>query len=132
MADDESEETEQGGEGGGIDPRVIRSYLAFAKRAIQSRKVTIAVIAAIGFALTIVVAKYLPRTYTCSTVMMTVQNAVLDSDRGPKPLAGAKGLIMRHENLESLVKQTDLIRKFRERRPPLMALKDKAMELVTG
>lgn len=132
MADDESEETEEGGQGGGIDPRVVRSYLAFAKRAIQTRKLTIIAIAAVGFVLTVVVAKYLPRTYSCSTVMMTVQNAVLDSDRGPKPLAGAKSLIMRHENLELLVKQTNLIKKFRERRPPLMALKDRAMEALTG
>jgi hypothetical protein len=57
---------------------------------------------------------------------------VLDSDRGPKPLAGAKSLIMRHENLEALVRQTDLIKKFRERRPPLMALKDRAIELIAG
>lgn len=132
MADEENEDNEEGGGSGGLDPRVVRSYLSFAKRAIQSRKKTIVAIAAFGILLTGVIAKYLPRTYTCSTVMMTVQNAVLDSDRGPKPLAGAKSLIMRHENLESLVKQTDLIKKFRERRPPLMKVKDRVMELLTG
>src|SRR5262249_20980268 len=71
-------------------------------------------------------------SYTCTTVMMTVQNAVLDSDRGPRPLAGAKGMIMSHANLERLVKQTDLIKKYAERRPPLLRLKDHIVEAISG
>jgi uncharacterized protein involved in exopolysaccharide biosynthesis len=123
---------QEGGGGGGIDPRVVRSYLSFAKRAIKSRKKTIALVAAIGIVLTGLIAKFIPRTYHCATVLMTVENQVLDGDRGSKPLAGAKNLIMRHENLERLVKETGLIKKFRERRPPLMRVKDQVMEVLTG
>jgi uncharacterized protein involved in exopolysaccharide biosynthesis len=123
---------QEGGGGGGIDPRVIRSYLSFAKRAITTRKLTIAIVAFVGIALTGVVAKFIPRTYHCATVLMTVENAVLDGDRGAKPLAGAKNLIMRHENLEQLVKQTGLVKKFSERRPPLLRFKDSVVQALTG
>jgi uncharacterized protein involved in exopolysaccharide biosynthesis len=130
--EEQTEASEEGGSSGGIDPRIVRSYLSFAKRAITTRKGTIAIVATIGLILTALVAKFLPRTYHCSTVLMTVENAVLDGDRGPKPLAGAKNLIMRHENLEQLVKQTGLIKKFRERRPPLLRLKDDMIQALTG
>jgi uncharacterized protein involved in exopolysaccharide biosynthesis len=131
--EEDSEAGEQEGSGGGgIDPRIIRSYLSFAKRAIKTRRLTIAIIAFVGIALTGVVAKFIPRTYHCATVLMTVENAVLDGDRGAKPLAGAKNLIMRHENLEQLVKQTGLIKKFSERRPPLLRFKDELIQSLTG
>lgn len=131
-SEEDTEAGEQEGGGGGIDPRVIRSYLSFAKRAITTRKLTIAIVAFIGIALTGVVAKFIPRTYHCATVLMTVENAVLDGDRGAKPLAGAKNLIMRHENLERLVKQTGLVKKFVERRPPLLRFKDSVVQALTG
>jgi uncharacterized protein involved in exopolysaccharide biosynthesis len=131
-SEEDTEAGEQEGGGGGIDPRVIRSYLSFAKRAITTRKLTIAIVAFVGIALTGVVAKFIPRTYHCATVLMTVENAVLDGDRGAKPLAGAKNLIMRHENLEQLVKQTGLVKKFSERRPPLLRFKDSLVQALTG
>src|SRR5205814_3262 len=78
------------------------------------------------------VVKFIPRTYVCSTVMMTVENAILDGNRGPKPLAGANGMIMRHENLELLAKETGLIKKYSERRPPLLRFKDRLLSSVFG
>src|SRR5205814_157438 len=109
----------------GLDPKLVRSYLSFAKRAIKAHKAMLLSILFVGALLTGLVAKFIPRTYVCSTVMMTVENAILDGNRGPKPLAGANGMIMRHENLERLVKETGLIKKYSERRPPLLRFKDR-------
>lgn len=125
-----TEDQDEGG--GGINREVIKSYVAFVGRALKSRKPLIAIVFVVGVVLTVLVAKYLPRTYSCTTVLMTVSNDVLDSDRGPNPLNGAQGLIMRHENLEGVIKDTGLKKKYWERRPPLMALKDKLIRSVFG
>src|SRR6188474_3664007 len=127
----EATDEEEAG-GGGINRDVVKSYIAFVGRALKARKVLMAIVGVVGVILTVLVVKYIPRTYSCTTVLMTVSNDVLDSDRGPNPLNGAEGLIMRHENLEGLIKDTGLKKKYWERRPPLLALKDKLIRSVFG
>jgi uncharacterized protein involved in exopolysaccharide biosynthesis len=129
---DEQQEDNQDDGGGGINLDVVRSYLAFAGRALKARKPLFIGLLVVGLALTVAVAKYLPRTYSCTTVLMTVSNAVLDSDRGPNPLTGAQGLIMRHENLEALIKDVDLKKKYWARRPALLGLKDRLIKAAFG
>lgn len=129
---DQDPQESQEEEGGGINLDVVRSYLAFAKNAIKRQKLLVTFVALTGLALTIAVAKYLPRTYVCQTVMMTVSSGVLDADRGPQPLAGAEGLIMSHDNLEKLITDVNLKKKYLERRPPLMALKDRVIRGLFG
>jgi len=126
------EGTEEEANEGGLNVEALRSYAAFAGRAIKKSKLLIAFTIAIGFALTVALAKYLPRTYTCQTVIMTVANSVLDSDRGPQPFAGAEGLIMSHENLEGLIAATNLKQKYYARRPPLMKVKDRLIVALFG
>ncbi|HYP91383.1 MAG TPA: hypothetical protein VEQ59_24620 [Polyangiaceae bacterium] len=116
-------------EGGGppINLDVVRSYLTFAKNAILGHKLLVGLVMVVGLSLTVATAKYLPRTYECETVMMTVSSGVLDSDRGPQPLAGAEGMIMSHDSLERLVNDLDLKKKYYSRRPPLLAFKDRLL-----
>ncbi len=128
---DENEDVEESG-GPSLDAAMIRSYLTFAGEAIRRHRLMIGLVATFGLILTGLVAKYLPRTYSCTTVMMTVENAVLDGNGGGRPLAGAEGLLMRHENLEALIKETDLVHKYYPRRPPLLRLKDQAMAALVG
>jgi uncharacterized protein involved in exopolysaccharide biosynthesis len=125
-----TQEDESGG--GGLNVEVLRSYLAFAKHAILRRKLLIALVAVLGVALSVAVAKYLPRTYTSGTVMVASYNGVLDSDRGPQPLAGAENQIMSHENLEALIRDTNLKKKYGERRRGLLAVKDKLIATFFG
>jgi len=125
-----TEEQQQGG--GGLNVEVLRSYLAFAKQAIAKSKLLIALVALAGMALTIAVAKYLPRTYQSTTVMVASYNGVLDSDRGPQPLAGAENQILSQQNLEAVIKETNLKKKYYERRKGLLALKDKLVQAVVG
>jgi uncharacterized protein involved in exopolysaccharide biosynthesis len=127
----EPEGNEEEQSGGGFNVEVLRSYLAFARRAIARRKVLIAAVATIGIALTLAVAKFWPRTFSCQTVMITTYNGVLDSDRGPQPLAGSE-LVTSRENLEALIKRTNLKRKYLERRPALLALKARIMASIFG
>src|SRR5258705_13035453 len=111
MEQEPEQETEAGQQGNGINLEVVRSFLTFARKAIAKRKLFIVLVAFAGSALTFTVAKYLPRTYNCKTVMMTVSSGVLESDRGSQPLAGAEGLILSHDSLEKLIEEIDLKKK---------------------
>jgi hypothetical protein len=122
MENDTGDENEAESSGGGFNIELVRSYLAFAKGALAARKLLMAIVLALGVALAVLVVRLIPRTYSVTTVMMTVDTAVLDGERaGPRSWAGAEGLVMRHENLESLIKETGLLKKYVERRPPSLA-----------
>jgi uncharacterized protein involved in exopolysaccharide biosynthesis len=117
--------------GGGLNIEVLRSYGRFAQRAIVRRRFLIAAVALVGITLTVTIANLWPRTFTCQTVMMTTYNGVLDSNQGPQPLAGAE-LVTTRENLEGLIKTTNLTRKYVERRPPLLEYKARIMAAIAG
>ena len=70
---------------------------------------------------------YIPRTYTCSTVLMSMGNAVLETQPGyyNSSLVGASGQILSRDNLENIVRDTHLVETAAQRRPPLLRLKDK-------
>lgn len=129
----EDQEVEDGqAAGGGLQADLIKSYLAFARRAIGGHLALSALIFAVGLVLTVALAIFLPRTYACKTVLMTVANPVLDRNDTTNGLTGAEGLIMRHENLESIIRETGLVHKFALRRPPLLKAKDRAIEALFG
>jgi len=129
-----SEETREGEENSGpsLDLDLLKSYLTFARHALWRRRWLIGFVMVVGLAITGVVAKYIPRTYTCTTVLMTVENAVLDGNGGPRPLVAAEGLIMRRENLAKIIKDIDLVRKYPARRPPILRTKDRLMAALVG
>lgn len=131
MDQDNTPEEEEAG-GGGFQIEILRSYLAFVKRALRQRLWLVALVTVVGLALTAFVFVHFPRKYNCTTILMAQKNEVLDSFGAPHPLDGAASLIMRHENLEAIVRETDLLRKFKERRPKILALKDKLFAAVFG
>lgn len=122
---------EQGGQSG-FSIELLKSYLAFAKRGLLRRKLLIALIATVGLVLTGLTYQYIPRTFRSTTVLMSVPNPVLDAQGSISPFAGVNNLILRRENLEEIVRSTGLVRNARERRPPLLKLKDSISESVRG
>jgi uncharacterized protein involved in exopolysaccharide biosynthesis len=126
----DQDESQEGG--GGINLEVFRSYLTFAKNAIKQRRVTAVLVGIVGLAVTFAAAKYLPRSYVCETAMMAVSNGVLDAERGPAPWAGAAGQIMSHDNLEGVINRINLKKTYVQRRPPLLALKDRLITSLFG
>ncbi|HEX2871882.1 MAG TPA: hypothetical protein VHP33_11510 [Polyangiaceae bacterium] len=129
--EEENEAEEQGG-GAGFNPEVLRSYLLFARAALKARRGVMAVLAVTVLVLTGLTVKYFPKTYSCTTSLMAVENAVLDQNGGSRPLVAAQGLLLRHENLEQLIKDTNLVETYPKRRPPLLALKDKISAALRG
>jgi len=127
--EDDGADGDDAGGGGKLD---LRSYLTFASRAIRKRWIRSAVVAVVGLTLTIAALLYLPKSYSCSTVLMTLGSPVLDSRDGTNALAGAVDLIQRHENLEMLIRETGLVQKSEARRPPLLRLKDRMFRAAFG
>lgn len=129
--EEENEAEEQGG-GAGFNPEVLRSYLQFGRAALRARRGTSAILIVAVLVLTGLTAKYFPKTYSCMTSLMAVENAVLDQNGGSRPLVAAQGLLMRHENLEHLIKDTNLLETYSKRRPPLLGLKDRVSDAIRG
>lgn len=128
--DTEGGEEQEGQPGFSIE--LVKSYLAFAKRGLAKRKLLIGSILCVGLAMTGLAYKFFPRTFRSTTVLMTVANPVLDGQGYMNAFAGVNNLIMRRENLEQIVRDTDLVRKNRERRPQILKLKDSISEALRG
>ncbi len=128
---DEAEGASEEG-GGGLDPEVLKSYLKFVRRAIRAHRKMLVGVLVCGLLLTFVAFRYVPRTFSCTTVLMVDGSQVLEGDWGPNRLAAAESLILRHDNLEAIVRETDLKKKYPARRPPLLALKDRMITAVVG
>ena len=131
MAEQDEDDENEGG-GGGPRMDLLQGYLTFAKRALKARWGMSVVALVIGIGLTVLAVKYLPRTYSCTTVMMVQGTHVLDGRDPGAPLAGAENIIMRKENLEWLIRDTGLIKTAASRRPPLLHLKDRVVEAIFG
>ena len=125
---------ENGGEeeGRGFRAELLQSYLAFGKRALRLRWRLAALIGFIGIALTAGAVAFWPRTFTVKTVLMGLGSPVLDSRDKLTPLEGADGLILRHENLEAIIRDTDLVRTFDARRSSFFKMKDHIMWALLG
>ncbi len=115
-----------------VQLQVLRSYLDFARRAIRSHWLMASAIGLLGTSLAIVAATYWPRTFSCTTVLMPVNNSLLDGKGTPPLIAGAEGVILRHENLEGIVRDVGLVEKYAARRPAILKLKDRMMHAISG
>ena len=80
---EETEEEEQ--QGGGLNVELLRSYARFGLNGLKQRRLLIGILFTCGLMLTFVANKYLPRTYNCTTVLMTVEYTL-------QALAKAKGI----------------------------------------
>ena len=132
MSDDY--DADEGEGGGGLNTELIFSYLLFAKRAIVRRKYLVLGAFAAVMLIVLLGVKYWPRTYYCESRLMATGKGLSQrtEERGGDALKGATEFVVRHENLEAIIKQTDLLRLFQERRQPVIKLKDAIMDKVRG
>ena len=129
---EEPEEDSGDSQGAGFQVELLHSYLAFARRALRAHRALTACVFLGGLALTFLVFAFFPRTYRCKTTMMALGNAVLERNDAPNPLTGAEGLIMRHDNLEAIIREIGLLQSFEARRPPLLKAKDRIFAALLG
>ena len=127
----DEEEVEEGEQGRGFQLEVLRSYVAFIQRAVRRRLPLTLLVVVVGLVLTGTAWRYLPRTFVCTTVMMGESNKVF-GDWQTAPFAAAGNLIMRKENLEAIARDAKLAKTYRERRPPLLRVKDSFVQSIFG
>ena len=93
------------------------------------------------FLLALMAAAWLPRTYQTQCRIMTSQNLVMPALGNPgraipfsadAPTRGAAETILRRENLEALVKQTGLVKRWQDSRPALFRFKDWVLSKLAG
>ncbi len=129
---DEESDNQDGAGGGGFQMDQLQGYVNFARFALRKRwKTTIAALV-VGIGLTIPVSIYFPRTFSCTTVLMGGSSGVLDARDTPPALVGASDLILRHENLEHIIRDIGLVKKLEIRRSPLSRLKDRIVRAIAG
>ncbi len=119
-------------EGANNQAEMLRSYMAFGRRAVVQRWRAALIILVVGFGLTALAGVYFPRTFSCTTVLMALGNPVLDSRDTSNALTGAEDLILRDENLKAIIKDLNLVRNAEARRPPLLHLKDRIVRGLLG
>lgn len=130
--DEEHDIDDSGTGGGGFQMEHLQGYLTFAKLALRKRWLMLVAVLVSGVALSVLASVYWPRTFACTTVLMPASSGVLDGRDTPNALAGASDLILRHENLEALIRDVGLIEKFSSRRAPLLRLKDRLSVALSG
>jgi uncharacterized protein involved in exopolysaccharide biosynthesis len=132
MAHDDEEETVEEHHGHSqLD--LIRSYLAFGLRSIRHRQILASIVFVAAAALTVLLVTVWPRTYHCEMRLVTQHTEALNV-RGERVEAfkGASDTIHRRENLETVVRQTELVKNWALTRPPALKLKDRVMEALRG
>jgi uncharacterized protein involved in exopolysaccharide biosynthesis len=131
-ADREPEDDEE--ESNGVSPLLTaKSYAAFVVRATKARPFLFGGALAFGLLLTVLTVMYYPRRFSCTTVLMGQGSMVLEgSGAGAPAFPGAETLVGRRENLEAITRELGLVKKWRDRRPPLLKLKDQLFEKAFG
>jgi uncharacterized protein involved in exopolysaccharide biosynthesis len=119
--EDESEDVEQSP----IDQMdLVKSYLAFAWRAIRHRKAMMGIVAASIFVIALVAQALLPRVYNCQSTIMVQASGNLNPIDERGAFRGAGDIIRRRENVLKIIRATDLVRRSAEDRSKIQRLKD--------
>jgi uncharacterized protein involved in exopolysaccharide biosynthesis len=128
------DEQDDDGEFAANQAEILASYVAFVRRSITRRWLISVTVFSVLFGLTVVVAKFWPRTYHCESRFIAQPNLFTPrtSQGGGDALSGAADVILRHESLEAIIKQTNLVKSWPATRQPILKLKDDVMAWLRG
>ncbi len=124
----------------GIDSERIREILGFILRAARRRRkfawLTFVTIAGLGLAF----ASVLPRVYSAQVKFLADRSSrirILSSlspgiDDVDNPTMNVATMIGRRDNVVALVREANLVKRFRETRPPLFKIKDRVVAKLFG
>ncbi len=122
-----------------FDYGLIKDYIGFVIGAVRRRKLLALGVFFSVVALTWIALKVLPRTYHCETKLLAQRNQIIASLGNPgrnmpwdsdMPLRAATETVLRHDNLVSIIKQTDAVKRWPQTRAPILRLKDAISALL--
>jgi len=122
-----------------FDYALIRNVIGFVFRGVRRHRLFTLLVFALVLWLGAVAVFLVPRTWHAEARLLANQNEIIRALGNPRsslqsedPTRAARELIFAHDNLVSLIKQTNLLKSWEEHRPPAVRVKDLLMRLVTG
>ncbi len=124
-----------------IDFQQIRNYLGFVARAVVRRRVMAGWIFGSMVTITTLAALQWPKSYHVDAKLLVQRNEVMSSLVNPgrtisreaeSPTRAAQEIVLQHDNLLTIVTDTNLAAEWERVRSPLLKLKDWAFALVRG
>jgi hypothetical protein len=131
---DFEEEQDDDSESAVNQAELIASYVAFVRRSIKRRWVVSVTVFSALMGLTLAVANLWPRVYHCESRFIAQPNlfAPRTAQANNDALGSAADVILRHESLEAIIKQTNLVKSWPATRAPILKLKDRVMGWLRG
>jgi len=123
-----------------IDVEQLKHSLLFTLHAIGRRRWVVAWTFLAVLALALAFLWTAPRTYSVETELLAQKNALMPALGNPsravppdadRPTRAAAETVLRRDNLLALVKQTDLMARWQQDRPPLFRLKDRITDALS-
>jgi len=124
-----------------VDFKQLRQWLQFVLHSMRRRKWVALVVWVFMVSATLALLAILPRTYQVEAQLLTQRNTVMPSLGNPgrtvptdanNPTRAASETVLGHDNLLSLMKQTDLLNQWKRSRTPVLRLKDWLLKTVTN
>jgi hypothetical protein len=121
--------------------RQVIHYAGFACRSVWRRKIVVLVSFFLTFSMIAGATRLAPRTYHIEVKMLTQHSIIIASLTNPArvipydvyaPTRAAAEMVLRRDNITSLIRQTDLLSEWDRTRSPILRLSDRWMALVRG
>jgi len=124
-----------------VDVKQVKQWVQFVLHSVRRRKWAVLGVWALVVALTVAVLAILPRTYQVDAQLLTQRHTVMPALGNPGrtvpteanvPTRAAAETVLGHDNLLSLMKQTDLLNQWERSRTPILRFKDWVVRSVTN
>ncbi len=106
----------------------VRRYVVFSLGSVRRRFGLFMSVSSVMLLLAAVALWAMPKTYEVESRLLAQKNSVLavraDASQATEPTRAAAENIVRHDNLQALIRQTDLLAEWPKHRAPIMRLKD--------
>ena len=122
-----------------VDFALLRHRVMFVVHSVQRQWPVLVSTFLAGLLVTLVVWVALPRIYHVDVELLAKRNSLMPALGNPgrtvpldadAPTLGAAEAVLRRDNLLSLMKKTDLLKRWEETRPKLLKLKDRVTDLI--
>lgn len=122
-----------------FDTQLIRNVVGFVFRGIARHRV-LAVLGCLAMvAFGALAGVFLPRTYHVESRLLANNNDLIRALGNPRssmpvedPTRAARELVFAHDNLVTLIKQTNLMKSWEETRPAVVKVKDRVVDFFAG
>ncbi len=121
-----------------FDYAKLRDYVSFTLSAFKRHRMLAMIVLAGTVAVAALLVKVLPKTYSSEIKIQAQRSQVISTLAGlnrqadDTPTRSAADIVLRHDNLVSLVRKTDLVKRWEDHRSTVLRFKDRMMAKLSG